>query len=193
MLGLLARETRAFHAAADAAWHSLLRPDVTKAAYMDELVRVYGFEGPLEAALAYTPRLELVIDVHDHYRAGYIAQDLIALGMRASEVAHLPQQRLAPFASPLEALGWMYVAERGHGLRDEVRRYLSVRLPPARDATVYLTASDGQAGARWTRFVHALEHAARTSRMADEIIGGACAGFRAWADWVAVTGQLSAG
>src|SRR5436190_23857193 len=82
MLARLNLETQAYHALADEGWRSLLTPEITTTAYIDQLVRVYGFEGPLEAALAYTPNLELAIDVHQRYRAGYVAQDLIALGMR---------------------------------------------------------------------------------------------------------------
>jgi heme oxygenase len=193
MHALLAIETRAFHADADAGWRALMTPDVTVGAYIDQLTCVYGFEGPLEAALAYTPKLELVIDVHAHYRAGFIAQDLIALGMRPSEVAHLPQQRLAPFASPLEALGWMYVVERDHALRDELRRHLWARLPHARDASVYLSTSDGHREARWQEFTHALDRAARTRRMVDEIVNGARAGFRAWREWRQGSVRLNAG
>lgn len=176
-------ETQPYHALADAGWRSLLSTDVTRARYIEQLVFAYGFEGPLEAALAYTPKLELVINVHERYRAGYIAQDLIALGMRPGEVARLPQQTIAPFASPLEALGWMYVAERGTPLHEEVRRYLAVRLPDAKGATVYLSANEGRVGARWHSLGQALDQAARTPRMADEIVAGAHAGYRAWLDW----------
>jgi heme oxygenase len=183
MLARLNLETQAFHALADEGWRSLLTPEITTARYIDQLVRVYGFEGPLEAALAYTPNLELVLDVHKRYRAGFIAQDLIGLGMRPSEVARLPQQTIAPFASPLEALGWMYVAERATPLHDEVRRYINVRLPEAKQACVYLSANDGHVGARWHSLGIALDRGARTQRMADEIISGAHAGFRCWLEW----------
>jgi heme oxygenase len=176
-------ETRGYHAAADAGWRALLHPEVTTRAYVAQLVRVYGFEGPLEAALAYTPNLELVIDVHERFRAGYIAQDLLGLGLRPAEVARLPQSVLAPFASPLEALGWLYVAERATLLHDEVRRYLHVRLPVAADACVYLSASEGVVNARWYELGRRIERVARTPRMIEDVIAGAQAGFRCWLDW----------
>ncbi len=183
MLARLNLETQAFHAPADAGWRSLLSTDITKHRYIEQLKLAYGFEGPLEAALAYTPNLDVVINVHERYRAGYIAQDLIALGMRPSEVARLRQQTIAPFANPLEALGWIYVAERATPLHDEVHRYLSVRLPDARQAYAYLSANDGHVGARWRALGQALDHAARTPRMVDEIIAAAHAGFRTWLEW----------
>lgn len=183
MLTRLNLETQALHAPADAGWRDLLTPEISTAAYTSELVRAYGFEGPLEAALAYTPHLDLVLDVHERYRAGYIAQDLIALGMRPGEVARLAQHLIAPFASSLEALGWIYVVQRATPLHAEVRRYIGVRLPQAKQACVYLGANDGHVGARWHSLGQALDNAARTSRMADEIIAGAHAGFRAWLEW----------
>jgi heme oxygenase len=183
MLARLNLETQAYHAAADEGWRSLLSTDISKFRYVQQLKLAYGFEGPLEAALAYTPSLDGIINVHERYRAGYIAQDLIALGMRPGEVARLPQQTIAPFANPLEALGWMYVADRGTPLFDEVRRYLAVRLPDAREACVYLSANDGHVSARWQALGQALDRAARSPRMADEIIAAAHAGFRAWLDW----------
>lgn len=178
-------ETRGYHAAADAGWRALMTPDVTAPAYADQLVRVYGFEGPLEAALAYTPNLELVINVHERFRAGFIAQDLLGLGLRPAEVARLPQCVLAPFASPLEALGWLYIIERSTLLHDEVRRYLRARLPAAADACVYLSACDGIANARWYDLGRRIDRAARTPRMVDDVIAGAHTAFRCWIDWAA--------
>jgi heme oxygenase len=183
MLTRLNLDTQAFHAPADAGWRDLVTPEISIASYRSELIRLYGFEGPLDAALAYTPRLELAINAHERYRAGYIAQDLMALGMRPGEVARLPQKLLAPFTSPLEALGWMYVADRARPMHAQVRRYIHERLPQARQACVYLAANDGHVSARWQRLGQALDRAARTSRMADEILAGAQAGFRAWIEW----------
>jgi heme oxygenase len=183
MLVRLELETRAYHAPAEAGWRDLMMPEVTRGQYVDQLVRVYGFEGPLEAALAYTPHLELVIDVHQRFRAGFIAQDLIALGMRPSEVARLDQCVLAPFASPLEALGWIYATDRATLVFEDLRRYLRVRVPLTRDACAYLEASERVGGSRWLELGRQLERAVRSPRMADEVIAGAHAAFRCWLAW----------
>jgi heme oxygenase len=176
-------ETRGHHAAADARWRALLTPDVSRSQYRDLLVGVYGFVGPLEAALAYTTNLDLVIDVHERFRAGFIAQDLLALGLRPAEIAKLPQCVLAPFASPLEAVGWLYVIERQTLLHDEVRRFLSARIAGIADALAYVSSSEGIANAHWQDFGHRLDRAARTPRMVEDVLAGARAGFRAWLDW----------
>jgi heme oxygenase len=176
-------ETRTFHEAADSGWRALMNVGVTRRQYIDHLIRVYGFEGPLEAALAYTKNLDLVVDVHERFRAGFIAQDLLELGHRPAEIARLPQCVIAPFASPLEALGWIYVCERATLLHDEVRRYLGVRLPESKDACVYLRATERQVGARWQDLGHRFDRAVRTSRMFQEVLAGAHNAFRTWIDW----------
>lgn len=176
-------ETRPYHAAADAVWCDLMSPGVSSDRYVEQLIRVYGFEGPLEAALAYTPNLDLVLDVHTRFRAGYAAQDLLALGLRPSEVARLPQCVLAPFSNPVEALAWMYVSERATRLHGEVRRFLGERIPHIEDACVYLAASDGVVGRRWREFGRILDRTVRTPRLAEEVTTAAHAAFRCWIDW----------
>lgn len=157
--------------------------EVSRQDYVDQLTRVYGFEGPLEAALAYTRNLDLVLDVHERFRAGFIAQDLLALGYRPAEIARLPQCVIAPFASPLEALGWIYVCERSTLIHDEIRRYLGVRLPESKDACVYLRATERHVSARWQDLGRRFDHAVRSPRMFQEMLGGAHSAFRAWIDW----------
>lgn len=176
-------ETRSFHEAADSGWRALMSSEVSGEQYIDQLVRVFGFEGPLEAALAYTRNLDLVLDVHERFRAGFIAQDLLALGFRPAEIARLPQCVIAPFASPLEALGWIYVCERSTLIHDEVRRHLAVRTPEAKDACVYLRATERHVSARWQDLGRRFDQAVRSPRMFQEVLGGAHNAFRAWIDW----------
>jgi heme oxygenase len=176
-------DTRTFHEAADAGWRALMTPEVGRHQYQDQLVRVCGFEGPLEAALAYTKGVDQIVDVHERFRAGFIAQDLLALGFRPAEIARLPQCVIAPFATPPEALGWIYVCERATLLHDEVRRYLTARLPEAKDACVYLSATEHHVGARWHDRGRRIDHAIRTPQMYEEVVGGARAAFRTWIDW----------
>ncbi|HSD89652.1 MAG TPA: biliverdin-producing heme oxygenase [Kofleriaceae bacterium] len=177
-------ETQSHHAAADQLWAPLLTKDVTRWDYVSRLATVYGFEAPLESALAYTPNLHLVLDLRPRIRAGHIAQDLIVLGLRASEVAELPQCfPMAPFGSPLEALGWLYVSERTTLQHEAVRRNVVDRIPGVAHATAYLSVYDGICGARWHELGIVLDRAVRTERAVDEVIAGAHAAFRCLATW----------
>jgi heme oxygenase len=180
-------ETQSHHAAADRLWSPLLAPTITKWQYVAQLALVYGFEAPLEAALAYTPNLRLAIDLRSRIRAGLVAQDLITLGVSAGEVADLPQcYPMAPFGSPLEALGWLYVSERSTLKHEAVLKNVVARLPETAKATAYLSVYDGIAGLRWQQLGSAFDHFVRTERAMDEVIAGAHAGFRALTTWYGV-------
>ena len=177
-------ETRSFHEAADAGWLALLGEGVTRDDYIDQLVTTYGFEAPLESALAYTPNLSLFLEARRRARAGLVVADLLALEMPPLAISNLPLYfPLAPFSSPLEALGWIYVSERMTLLHDRVRRHLLDTLPEVRDACAYLAAYDKITGARWSELGHVLERAAPSERRMTDVIAGAHAGFRALIAW----------
>lgn len=177
-------ETQSHHATADQAWLSLVGHDLTKWQYLRRLVAVYGFEAPLESALAYTPSLPLLIDLRRRQRAGYIAQDLLALGLSASEIAELPQcVPMAPFGGVLEALGWLYVSERGTLLHDRIRTRVLEAMPDLVHATSYLSAYEGMVRARWQELGSVIDRVVRSERMLDEVIIGAQAAFRCWERW----------
>jgi heme oxygenase len=180
MLARLDAETRPYHASADGLWCELIEASATPATYMHQLVRVYGFEAPLEAALAYTPGLSHVIDVRGRVRSGFIVRDLLELGISAAKIAGLPQRMIAPFASVTEALGWMYVAERAALRHATVRRHLVARFPQLEGATTYLaSASD----ARWAEFAGALEPYVRTRSQQRQVLSGAQDAFRCKLEW----------
>jgi len=183
MLTRLDLETRPLHAAADAAWRQLLLDDVTETEYGAQLALVYGFEGPLEAALAYTPNLAPVIDVKRRMRAGLIAQDLLSLDVHASQIANLPVMALAPFASVQDALGWMYVVERATALHARVREHVLVHLPQLSNAATYLAAYESSLGSRWLELGEALDRCVRRSGAGDRIIAAAFDGLRCATEW----------
>ncbi len=180
MLARLDVETRPYHASADGLWRDLMEGSATPATYMHHLVRVYGFEAPLEAALAYTPGLSSVIDARGRVRSGLIVRDLLELGISAAKIAELPQSMIAPFGSVAEALGWMYVSERASILHEPVRRYLVARFPTLAGATCYLAAG-GEA--RWNEFADALEPYVRTRALQQQVAAAARDAFRCALDW----------
>ncbi len=148
-LRLLDAETRDLHADVDRHWLDLMASGVTRETYRQHLERVYGFEAPLESALAYTKQL-VIRDRMDRSRSGLIAQDLLALGMSPHKLAALPQCRdVGPFDSPAEALGWKYVIERPIQLHSAIKRNVVSRVGEMAHAMSYLSAYDGIAPARW--------------------------------------------
>lgn len=189
LLARLDRETRRYHSSVTSGWRRLLEPLATPATYQQQLVHVYGFEAPLEAAIAYTPGLATVLDARRRMRSGLIATDLLALAISASEIAVLPQCMIAPFRTPSEALGWLYVSERETLFHDPVRRHLLARFPRLARATNYLSAASD---ARWDDFLDALERVAETTAESQQIVSAAHDAFHCAVRWYTGTAQPQA-
>ena len=186
MVERLNEATRAHHADAESDFDLLFEPETTPRHYLMFLVRVYGFEAPLESTLAMTPNLELMIDLKERTKAGYLAQDLMALGLRPNEIAELPQCLAIPqFRGAAEALGWMYVIERTTLAHSVVRRHLLTRLPrEMRNAANYLSSYTGVVGTRWRKFGATLEDVAHMPEIANRIVDAANEAFRCQRRWI---------
>ncbi len=181
MLARLDAATRDHHAELDAYWLDLMAQGVTTDRYSAQLVRVYGFEAPLESALAYT-RGFVVADRRDLTRSGLIVQDLIALGMKPAAASRLGQSTIAPFPTAHEALGWWYVSERQSQLFNGVKRHLVSRLPQVASACAFLGSYDGVAAARWQQLGTVLD-AQAWKHGHDVIISAARAAFEHALHW----------
>lgn len=174
MLLRLDGETQAYHRDADRPWLDLLVPELRPRAYAEQLARAYTFEAPLEAALAYTPHVSSLVGTRA--RSRLLARDLFALDVPAGSLA---PRLIAPFPSITEALGWLYVLERGARLLDRVKRNVAVRLPNA--PLTYV--EDAEAASRWHELGSVLDRVARSPRVADQVIHAAHDGFRCLLDW----------
>jgi heme oxygenase len=175
-------ETRAHHDAADAPWLELLLRDVTLERYIALLVRTYGFEAPLEAALAYTPGLGALLDLRARWRAGLIAQDLLVLDVAPSAIANIPQSAsIAPFATTTQALGWLYVVERSSRIHEVVAEHVVRWQPRCAGARTYLCAYRSVREQRWRELGEVLEQV----RPSTELIAAAHEAFRTAQHWYA--------
>jgi len=184
MLTRLTLETEVHHAAIDAA---LLAPlaSPTSTGYRRFLCLSYGFEAPLETALAVAPDLPIGFLEH-RIKSGRIASDLLALGLGAVDYALLARHYPVPaFRSAAQALGWLYVAERTTLLHETVRDWLGGQLPAALDvAHAYLTTYAGVVDERWRELGAMLDHVAATDVSADEIQDAAWDAFVAQLEWL---------
>jgi heme oxygenase len=169
----LNRETLVHHADADATWHDLLVLDVRRDDYIDQLIRVYGFEAPLEGALAYAPEMD-TLERREHARSGHIVEDLLVLGMRPAQIAQLAQcPEVTPFLDPLHALGWLYALERATMIHGMLRRHLISRFPEIVRATTYLAAAETSIAERWRHLGATLERVVTSPESEDSVIAGA--------------------
>ena len=153
-------------------------------------MQAYGFEAPLEAALAYTPVLGSLIDLRRRSRSGFIAQDLLTLELHPGQVSMIPQCMIAPFRGVAEALGWIYVLERGSLVHRSVRGQLVARLPSVGDACTYLGAARAFEDS-WDELGRTLESIAHVAAIEHQILSSAHDAFRRSADWFAAP-QLQA-
>jgi heme oxygenase len=174
--------TRAYHVDADTPWLDLMVPDISIQRYVSYLLKVYGFEAPIEAAFRYTPGLASRVDLRARTRAGLLAHDLMRLGTSASQLAQLPQ-RFTTFSSVVEALGWMYVVERSTLLHAGVHRYLVEHLPDVSQASSYLLAYEGVASLRWSELGAALDSEASSASVTRPLVLAANQAFCAHREW----------
>jgi heme oxygenase len=111
----------------------------TPARYTDYLARVYGFEAPLESALAVAP---LQLDISRRMKASVLGDDLCALGFPADKILSLPCCELSPIRSELRALGWLFVSESNRAGHQVFRTYLSIELPDITRSNAERATSD---------------------------------------------------
>jgi heme oxygenase len=174
MLAQLDFATRAHHIHADAGRMALLTNPITRERYESYLSRVYAFEAPIEARWQRTEGLESVFDFKPSLRSGFLISDLTTLGTRPGDSPVTPC-----FVGVEQALGWMYVVERGRRMNALLHRHLMRRMPQVMTiAGNYLNASS-PCGTRWQQFGMALDRFADNHVIVDQIINAAHRGFRA--------------
>jgi heme oxygenase (biliverdin-IX-beta and delta-forming) len=186
MLRQLDYVTRQHHVPADAGRLALFNQGVTADRYVEFLSRLYSFEAPIESRWKRMPELARVLDVERRIRTPFLLADLHALGAQ-------PELLPAPtFVGVEQAMGWMYVVERGRRLNGMLHRHLQRRLP--REAMLggnYLVAS-ASSGARWEELGRALDKVAFNSAATDQIINAAHRAFRALRMTPVITSQRAA-
>lgn len=191
MLMRLNMATRALHPDVDALWVELMSFEATRDAYIEALITTYGFEAPIEAALAMTPGVSSLVELRSRARSGFIVQDLLTLGFSPARIARLPHCcQIVPFRDPGDALGWLYVVERATLLHETVRRHLESLLPEL-NAFSYLGAYTGVAGVRWQELGHALDFVAMDDEVGEQIIAASRDAFATLRQWVATASAES--
>jgi heme oxygenase len=172
MLAQLEFATRAHHIGADAGRVALLGASTSRERYEEYLARVFHFEAPIESRWQEVVGLESVVDPRPRLRVGFLISDLAALGARPEMPA------AAQFVGVEQALGWMYVVERGRRMNALLYRHLLRRLP--QEMTIagnYLNASS-PCGTRWQQFGEALDRFADNHVIVEQIVNAAQRAFR---------------
>jgi heme oxygenase len=172
MLQQLDYATRGHHIAADSPRVSLLGATVTREKYIDYLVRTFAFEAPVEARWQHTTRLAAIIDIQRRLRTGFLVSDLRALCCTPAQVVP------ASFVGIEQALGWMYVVERGRRMNGMLQRHLMRRLPGEMAIAGNYLAASSPIGTRWQQLGITLDLVAKNHATAEQIINAAQRAFR---------------
>ncbi|HTL33649.1 MAG TPA: biliverdin-producing heme oxygenase [Kofleriaceae bacterium] len=182
MLTRLKRNAQSEHVAANIDRLSLLHVEAEPQRYRDYLLKIYGFEAPVEAALAATAGLPAVLDHGARSHLKMLRADLADLGL--TEVSG-PLCRTVPtsFGSVGEALGWMYVVEHNATLHGQVRRHLHKHIGPQRDS--YLLAGERNGSTRVNELGALLDRFAREPETARLVVEAVKLAFRRQRQWFA--------
>lgn len=146
MLKRLLAESRMHQSVADADGLELVAGQPGEARYLSYLLKRYGFEAPLESALAVTPGISDVIDVQRCTKSMFLVRDLCALGVPLARVLEIPHAHVTAFHDVRTALGWLYVSERSAATHHIVVRELVRRAPGLARSTQCFAEYDGLAG-----------------------------------------------
>jgi heme oxygenase len=184
--------TRRWHADVDDPWLQLMRPEVSQADYLAQLVRTYGLVAPFESACMYTRGVTKLLEYRQLLRAGLIAQDILALGLTPNQVSTIPTcPAITMFRDVGEALGWLYVVERSMLLQDGVKRHLLDKLPDVANACAYLSAYEGHVSDHWLAFGRMLDRAASELDVEESILNAAEEAFAHTKQWLTAARMTS--
>jgi heme oxygenase len=189
MLARLALETGRTHARIEEALIGPLEFPST-AGYRRFLCMFYGFQAPLETALALTPGIDADF-VALRCKAGRIASDLLSLGLTRHEHHLLARrQTIDPFGNVGQAYGWMYATERLMLHVDAMRERIENEMPVVIQlANQFLYSCANNADLRWRQFGMMLDRVAKKHAV-EEIVGSARVGVEALHGWL--TQQVAA-
>jgi heme oxygenase len=183
MLARLKRNAQSEHVAANIDRLSPLHLPPSADAYRDYLVRIFGFEAPVEAAVAATPGVAELLNLESRSHLRQLKADLATLGV--PNVDELPLCRSVPrLISATEALGWLYVVEHNATLHAQVRRHIDKRLGTV--AASYLAAGEQQGPSRIQELGAVLDRFAREPQAARQVVEAVKLAFRRQRQWFAV-------
>jgi heme oxygenase len=175
-------DTRSAGAAADEQRLSWMNEPANAATYRAFLLLLHGFEAPVEAALQMTRGLTDVIDLRARLHTRLLRSDLAAVGVfdlpSSARCSAIPR-----FGDVLEALGWMYVIERGRMLNSILHRHLEQWIPPLALAGAAYLRSERSAGRRMRELGATLDSVVQSAGDVDRVLAAAHAAYRAQADW----------
>jgi heme oxygenase len=175
MLSRLVVESRLHQSVADADGLELIAGEPGDARYLTYLLKRYGFEAPLESALAVAPGIADVIDLGARSKLSLLVHELVGMGVPLARILEIPHAHITAFHDLRTALGWLYVSERNAATHNLVVRELARKAPRLRESTRCFADDEGLASRQALGW--ALDAIAVTPEDEAAIIDGALAAF----------------
>lgn len=172
-------------------WHyqiehdlDLLRPDLTRAEYVNLLIRFYGFYQPWETIIERRVRHTMPALLERSHKASLLRDDLHSLGLTGE---HVRNAALCPdlpaLHSQSEILGSFYVIE-GATLGGQVlERHLKPKLHLDQGGCRFLAGYRGDTGKMWKDFQNLVESYSRMNDY-DGIVTSALDTFASMHRWL---------
>ena len=152
-----------------------LTASLSEASYVEYLVKLYGFEAPVEAALSIVPELA-PLRQGQYCTSAALVTELCAHKFPAATLLEVPMFRHASFTSTTAALGWFYVALRSRDTHELLRSFLARSNPNLALCSVNLRT----APELWQQVERAFDCAGDS----DAIIAAALDAFDAQHQWL---------
>lgn len=164
----------------------LCRSDTSRTDYVAFLARSYGFHAPFESMARGVAGMDHLIDLKQRLKAGRIAADLLALGVRPAEITGIPLCPTIPsFHSIEELLGWLYVVERTTlGLelaQSRLRQHLPMEIATA---SSFVSGYGNQTEIRWLEVCDVVTQHGSTAAGATAIVRAAIVASMRRARWI---------
>lgn len=159
-------------------------------AYRALLMQLFGLHRPVETAFATLDWRDVGLDPADRRRSVMIEADLADLGLDRAAVAALPRLDLAPPASILVGLGWLYVLEGSTLGGQLIYRQAHQRLAvDSAHGGRFFAGYGAQNGAMWQACIAAIERVPARSADGDAVEAAAAAMFEMVERWLAPAPQ----
>ena len=153
----------------------------TRASLAAMLDRIHGFYVPLEARLAALPWAPAGLAFDERRKAGWLVDDLLALGARPSGATCT---RLPVLDTLTAGLGSLYVLEGATLGGQLIARELARLGVDAAHGGRFFASYGAEVGPRWRQFVDVLETHCAGEVATDAAIEAAAATFDRYGDWM---------
>lgn len=165
---------------------NVLRPDLTRADYLDILRGFYGWYVPLETLVFLVEGWSsLGLDMHARRKVPLLTQDLITMGMTQEQMAAIPHCPSLPQVETLaQGLGCLYVLEGATLGGRVIERHFQHQESQKHWSTHFFGGYHEQTSTMWKRFSSTIAAYATDVVLAESMVASAQETFLSLEQWL---------